>query len=111
MAIRSITRSKAIERTRQQRRHAAWAIARQAAELLKRRYAASRVVAFGSLIDPDRFHPWSDIDLAAWGLRPTEYFEAVALLLDLTPEIRIDLVMAERSRAHLRSAIDAGVEL
>jgi predicted nucleotidyltransferase len=99
------------ERTRQQRRQLAWAVARQAAALLKTHYAAIRVVAFGSLPDRERFHPWSDVDLAAWGLAPERYFEAVAQLLDLGGDIRVDLVMAERSKPSLRSAIEDGVEL
>ncbi len=84
---------------------------RTAAALLKSRYRASRVVAFGSLIDVDRFHPWSDIDLAVWGLAPGDYYEAVARVLDVGGEVKVDLIRAERCKPYLRAAIERGVEL
>jgi predicted nucleotidyltransferase len=99
------------EALRRQRRDKAWVVARQAAELLKSRYHARRVVAFGSLAESGRFHPWSDIDLAVWGLAPEDYFEAVARVLDIGGEIRIDLLMGERCRPHLRTAAAQGTEL
>jgi uncharacterized protein len=89
----------------------AWEIARTAAGLLKSRYHATRVVAFGSLTEAGRFHQWSDIDLAAWGLAPEDYFEAAARVLDAGGHMRVDLIMAERRRPDLRDAIDQGVEL
>jgi len=52
------------------RRRRAWSAAREAAELLRSRYGARRVLAFGSLVTPDRFTPWSDIDLAVEGVAP-----------------------------------------
>jgi predicted nucleotidyltransferase len=103
--------AQAWESLRQQRRQRAWVVARQAAALLKARYAATRVAVFGSLPDPERFHPWSDVDMAVWGLSPERYFEAVAGLLDLDDDLRIDLVMAERSKPGLKEALAAGVEL
>ncbi|MCS6911112.1 MAG: hypothetical protein NZM11_11205 [Anaerolineales bacterium] len=93
------------------RRSRAWQVAQQAAALLKSRYHASRVVAFGSLIQAERFRLWSDVDLAAWGLAPEDYFEAVARVLDIGGDIRLDLVMAERCKPALREAIQQGVEL
>jgi len=97
--------------TRRQRREKAWEIARTAAALLKSRYRASRVIAFGSLTEADRFHLWSDVDLAVWGLAPGDYFEAVARVLDVGGEIKVDLIRAERCKPHLRAAIEGGVEL
>lgn len=96
---------------RRQRREKAWEVARAAAALLKSRYHAARVVAFGSLIQPDRFHLWSDVDLAVWGLAPADYFEAVAKVLDVGGEIKVDLIMAEKCKPHLREAISKGADL
>lgn len=96
---------------RHRRRQKAWRVARAAAALLKSRYHAARVAAFGSLIETDRFHPWSDVDLAVWGLPPEDYFEAVARVLDVGGEIKVDLIRAERCKPYLREAIERGVEL
>ena len=93
---------------RRHRREKAWEIARAAAALLKSRYRVSRVVAFGSLTDVDRFHPWSDIDLAVWRLAPGDYYEAVARVLDVGGEVKVDLIRAERCKPYLRAAIEGG---
>jgi len=95
----------------QQRREKAWNAARTAAELLKTRYQATRVVVFGSITQAERFHLWSDLDLAAWGLPPGDYFEAVARVLDVGGEIKIDLIMAERCKSFLQEEIESGVDL
>jgi predicted nucleotidyltransferase len=87
-------------------------VARQAAELLKQEYGASRVVLFGSLAQDDRITPWSDVDLAAWGIRPDTFYTAVAQLSDLHPEIEIDLIDADRCQQKLRLVIEReGIEL
>ncbi len=88
----------------------AWELARQAAEVLKRDFSASRVVVFGSLLHPELFHLHSDIDLAAWDVQ--HYFRAVARLLDLDPEYEFDLVPGEDARPGILRVIEAeGVEL
>jgi predicted nucleotidyltransferase len=92
------------------RRERAWEIARQAAEALKKEFGASRVVLFGSLSQPQLFHLRSDVDLAAWNVQ--HYFRAVARLLDLDPEIEVNLVPIEDARPELRTVIERdGVEL
>lgn len=96
---------------RSRRREKAWKVARAAAALLKSRYHATRVVAFGSLTDADRFHPWSDVDLAVWGIAPADYFEAVARVLDVGGDIKVDLIRAERCKPYLREAIAKGTGL
>lgn len=45
------------------RRHA-WDVARRAAGILREKYGATRVRAFGSILRPERFHACSDVDLA-----------------------------------------------
>lgn len=94
-----------------QRHEKAWEVARAAAALLKLRYHATRVVVFGSLTQADRFHLWSDVDLAAWELAPADYFEAVAKVLDIGGEIEVDLVMTEKCKPYLREVVEQGTEL
>jgi predicted nucleotidyltransferase len=90
----------------------AWDVARVAARLLRERLGATRVVVFGSLAHRSWFTPWSDIDLAAWGIAPDRYYRAVALVSGLSPEFEVDLVAVERCRPALRRVIESeGVEL
>jgi predicted nucleotidyltransferase len=90
----------------------AWKMARTAAQLLRERFGATRVVAFGSLTHRTWFTSWSDIDLAAWGIPPDTFYRAVALVTGLSPEFEIDLVAIEDCRASLWQVIvREGVEL
>jgi predicted nucleotidyltransferase len=90
-----------------QRHEQAWALARQAAALLRERFGAERIAAFGSLVHPELFHAQSDVDLAVWGLDQQQYYRAVAQLLALDPTVEIDLVMVEDASAPLRGRIEA----
>ena len=79
---------------------------------MRERFAATRVVAFGSLVHPDAFGPWSDIDLAAWGIQADQYYRAVAALMRLGPEFKIDLVDPLDCSPSLRAIIEsAGIEV
>ena len=102
------------EQRRQQimlRQQQGWEIAHQAARLLKEQFAAKRVILFGSLLNLDRMHPDSDIDLAVWGLPEQDYLQAVAQLLDLS-DFSVDLIEAEYASPKLLNAIqETGVEL
>jgi uncharacterized protein len=84
----------------------AWQVARRAADLLRRRFGATRVVVFGSLAHDHWFTRWSDIDLAAWGIPPDAFFRAVAAVTGLSAEFKIDLVDPQDCRPSLRQAID-----
>jgi len=84
----------------------AWEVARQAAALLSSRFGASRVVVFGSLARPGEFTAWSDVDVAAWGLRQSDTFAAVAALLGLDPEIEVNLVDVGACSSELLIAIE-----
>jgi predicted nucleotidyltransferase len=95
-------------RRRRERRDAAWGVARQAAELLRARHGATSVLAFGSLADGAHFGARSDIDLAAYGLAPSDHYAALGRLLALSPDFEFDLVDLATCRAELRSAILAG---
>jgi predicted nucleotidyltransferase len=90
----------------------AWEVARVAANLLRERFGATRVVVFGSLTDSTWFTPWSDIDVAAWGISAGEFYRAVAVVTGLSPEFEIDLVDPETCRPSLRRRIEReGIEV
>jgi predicted nucleotidyltransferase len=84
----------------------AWRVAKAAAELLRKQFAATRVVAFGSLAHRDGFTLWSDIDLAAWGIPPDAFYRAVAVVTGISPEFKVDLVAPEDCQATLRHVIE-----
>ena len=90
----------------QQRRQLAWQLARQAAALLKKKFKATQVVVFGSLVHPDCFTPWSDVDLAAWGILPEDTFRAMGAVMDLGQEIEINLVDAGACRSSVLETIE-----
>ena len=84
----------------------AWHVAHLAADLLHGRFGASKVAVFGSLTRHDWFTPWSDVDLAAWGIPPDSFYQAVAAVAGLDPEFKVDLVAPEDCRPTLRRAIE-----
>ncbi|MBZ0169694.1 hypothetical protein MELA_01123 [Candidatus Methylomirabilis lanthanidiphila] len=90
----------------------AWEIACRAARLLRERFGATRVVIFGSLAHRTRFHPWSDIDLAAWGIPAAQFYRAVAAVTGLTPDFEVSLVDPEGCRPAVQESIEReGVDL
>lgn len=91
-----------------ERRNAAWDAAHQAAALLRERFGATKVIAFGSLVHGQGFSSSSDIDLAVWGMTPDEYFTAVAQLQDISAVFKIDLVDMAHCKDTLREAIQRG---
>ncbi len=84
-------------------------VAKQAAQILKTDFAASRVVLFGSLIGKS-FHETSDIDLAVWRLSEESYFKAVGQLLSLS-DFKFDLVEVQHASPEILMAIAQGTEL
>jgi predicted nucleotidyltransferase len=88
------------------RRERAWELARQAAEMLRRDFAAARVVVFGSLAQEERFTEWSDVDLAAWGLDSTNWLKAIGAVRRLSDEIELNLVDAANCSPQLLAAIE-----
>jgi len=79
------------------RRERAWEVARAVADLLRTEYGATRIVVFGSLARKTLFTPWSDIDLAVWGIKPEQYFSAAGAAMDMGLDfgIKVDLVDSE----------------
>ncbi len=87
-------------------------VARAAARLLRERFAATRVAVFGSLVKRACFTPWSDVDLAVWGIPPDQFYRAVAAVTGLTPSYEVDLVDVESCRPGLRQVIEReGIDL
>ncbi len=100
-------RAKARRAELEARRLRAWEVARQGAALLKEEFGAKRVAVFGSLTrGPGRFYIRSDIDLAVWGMDERLYLRALGRLLDLDPEIEVDLVEFEFARSAIQAAIE-----
>jgi predicted nucleotidyltransferase len=91
----------------------AWSQLPRLRQVLQEQFGATRVVLFGSLATKEHFTHWSDIDLAIWGVAPERFWEAIATLNDLSPNIRVDLVDAERcGAATLRKVIEQeGIEV
>lgn len=88
------------------RQRLAWQLARQAATLLQEQFGANRVVVFGSLVHQGCFTPWSDVDLAAWGISPEDTFRAIGAVLALSREIEINLVDVSACRPSLLATIE-----
>ena len=96
------------------RRDDAWKLARVAAGMLKKRFGATRVVVFGSLARNAVFTPWSDIDLAVWGIAPEKYYQAAGAAMDIGLEegIRVDVVdPKDCDRQFLETVEQEGIDL
>lgn len=91
-----------------EREERSWSLARAAAALLRERYHATRVVVFGSLAHSGCFTPWSDVDVAAWGLDPRDTLRALGEVMDLSVDIRVNLVDVATCRPAMLEAIEAG---
>jgi len=90
----------------------AWKVAHAAARLLRQKFGATRVVVFGSLVHRAWFTPWSDIDLAAWGIPPDTFYQAVAVVTGISPEFEVDLIAPEDCRPALCQIIEQeGIDL
>ncbi len=89
------------------RREKALLVVRAAARLLKDNYGATRVVAYGSVLDADRFGPRSDIDLAAQGIPPGDFWRAWGAVERLGPEFEINLLALETASDRLLAHINA----
>jgi len=105
-------RQASTERQTEERWQQAQRLAREAAKRLREAFGAHRVVLFGSAAQRASFTPWSDVDLAAWGVPPERFYAAVAAVTSLSADIRIDLVDPEQCSPSLRQTLEQeGVEL
>jgi predicted nucleotidyltransferase len=99
-------RSAETARRRQERRAHAWAVAREAAQLMRAQFGVTSVCVFGSLADGAHFTERSDIDMAAAGLTPATHLEALGRLLRLSPDFEFDLVDLDGCPQGLRDAVE-----
>ena len=105
-------RSAESARRREERSARAWALARQAAQILRTQSGVTDVYVFGSLADGDHFTERSDIDMAGSGLTAATHLEALGRLLRLSPEFEFDLVDLDSCPQGLRCAVErSGVPL
>ncbi len=94
------------------RREEAWRLARQAGALLKEQFQATKVVAFGSLVKDVTFTPWSDIDIAAWGIDPADTLRAIGAAMDISDAPMVNLVDVNTCKPSILTVIEReGVEL
>lgn len=85
---------------------------RQAADELKTRFKAKRVILFGSLTDPNWFTSNSDVDLAVEGLSTDVYWQAWRLTEEIIKTRPVDFVDLESAKASLRQTISQyGIQL
>jgi predicted nucleotidyltransferase len=88
------------------------AAARSAAQVLKERFGATAVILFGSVAHGLGFHADSDIDLAAAGIAPADFWRAWAALDAIDPTFEINLIAVEEATASLKAVLDTeGVAL
>jgi predicted nucleotidyltransferase len=88
------------------------ALAKQAAAMLKSRFAVRRVILFGSLAHASWFMPDSDVDLVIEGLKDEEYWKAWKLVEEIIGDRPVDFIALETVGDSLRRAIERhGVEL
>jgi predicted nucleotidyltransferase len=96
----------------EERRKKALAVAHAIARILREDFGATMVVAFGSIVDPDRFSPWSDIDIAVTGIRSDRFYKAVAASIDMNHDFHVDIVDPEDCSLSLRQSIEKdGIEI
>jgi uncharacterized protein len=90
----------------------AWEIARNIAQILKEKFAITKVIVFGSLVHRHWFNQRSDIDIAVENLPPEKFFTALNYISDITDEFEIDLVPLETCFPKLKKVIEMeGVEI
>lgn len=89
-----------------ERRERALQLAQEAAQLLREKFGATRVVLCGSLLRPYSFTEWSDVDIAAWGIDPKETFTAIYDLFCLDAEIEVNLVDVNCCKPHIMASIE-----
>jgi len=100
--------SKEIENRREQ----AWQAAKRASRVLRIQFGATRVVAFGSLVQKVGFTRWSDVDVAAWGIAPEDTFQAIGIISELDTSVPVNLVDVKTAKPALLDAIERdGVDL
>ncbi len=97
-------RARRTAQTREVERGLTLDLARRAADLLRERFGASMVFAFGSLVRPGGFDERSDVDLAVGGVTPDQFFRAWAAVSSVVDR-PLDLVDLDDCPERLRQQI------
>ena len=85
----------------------AWHTAHRIAAMLYKDFGATQVAVFGSLVEPESFSKWSDIDIAIWGIPNDKYFRAVSEAVNISRLFKVDLVDFENSKELFREKIQS----
>ena len=86
--------------------------AKKVTAMLKERYAAKRVILFGSLVKSDYLHERSDIDLLVEGIKSEDFLRAGADAWRVADPFDVDIIPAEIAHKNiLRKALKEGIEL
>jgi predicted nucleotidyltransferase len=101
----------AAEKRRRQRVERGWSVAGKAADLLRKRFHAERIIVFGSLLRPEYFDERSDVDLAVSGVADSEFLRAVAAVTGIDGDMAVDLIQIEQTPESLRKQLESGVAI
>lgn len=77
-----------------------------AADILKTKYSANKVLLFGSLLDDNKFDENSDIDLAISGVRDDKFYEALGTIMQIVAPFDVDLIDINDCRESIRKSIE-----
>jgi predicted nucleotidyltransferase len=87
-------------------RQEALALVSKCTRLLKRRFGATRVIPFGSVLEEGLWHTRSDLDLAVEGVSPEALWQAAKEVEAIAPSwLEVDLMPLERVYPEVRSRI------
>ena len=84
------------ERTNQELHQRAAAQARDVVELVGQRYRPRRIIQWGSVLHPERFRKFSDIDIAVEGITDPELFFRLVADAEKLTTFPLDIVQLER---------------
>ena len=85
----------------------AWHTAHRIAAMLYEDFGATQVALFGSLVTPESFSKWSDIDIAIWGIPNDKYFRAMSEAVNISGLFKVDLVDFENCKELFREKIQS----
>ncbi len=83
----------------------AWETARRLAIVLYRDFGATKVAAFGSITEPERFTENSDIDIVVWGVSYDKCLDALWETKGLSSEFKIDIINFKSINSLFRNRI------
>jgi predicted nucleotidyltransferase len=76
-------------------------------DMIVREARPRRIVQWGSLLRPERFRPYSDIDVALEGVIDPELFSQILGRAEQLTTFSVDIVQLERIEPEFRESIEA----